>query len=140
MENFVNTHLRYKGKYQINSLRLGFCTSYYDRANFSRCFPERMLVPLHKKICKLLQKGRTFDKANPDNDFSNIKKWLSDNLKNERRPPLTAEQKELRSQKAKLRRLQEKEKKREGDGNNVNSNNGNRQRERRQQENNEPQN
>ncbi|KAH0534881.1 hypothetical protein KQX54_009625 [Cotesia glomerata] len=98
------------------------------------------VIQLILKICKLFQKGRTFDKVNSDNDFSNIKKWLSDNLKNERRPPLTAEQKELRSQKAKLRRLKEKEKKRRGDGNNVNSNKGKRQRERRQQENNEPQN
>ncbi|XP_044584106.1 uncharacterized protein LOC123264731 [Cotesia glomerata] len=61
-----------------------------------------------KKICKLLQKGRNFDKKNPDNCIENIRSWIDAVLKNDRRPLLTEEQKKVRNEKAKQWREQQK--------------------------------
>ncbi|CAG5084438.1 Protein of unknown function [Cotesia congregata] len=61
-----------------------------------------------KKICKLLQKGRNFDKKDPDNCMENIRSWIDAVLKNDRRPPLTDEQRKARNEKAKQWREQKK--------------------------------
>ncbi|KAH0549765.1 hypothetical protein KQX54_013688 [Cotesia glomerata] len=50
-------------------------------------------IEMIKKICKLLQKGRNFDKKDPDNCIENIRSWIDAVLKNDRRPLLTEEQK-----------------------------------------------
>ncbi|XP_074101328.1 uncharacterized protein LOC141528932 [Cotesia typhae] len=71
-----------------------------------------------KKICKLLQKERNFDKKDPDNCIENIRSWIDAVLKNDRRPPLTEEQRKARNEKAKQWREQKKLPPTEG-GNNV---------------------
>ncbi|XP_057335829.1 uncharacterized protein LOC130674501 [Microplitis mediator] len=66
-----------------------------------------------KKICKILQRNRTFDITKKENKLSNMKIWIEEILKNDRRPQKTAEELNRIKQKAKLRRQEKKRLERE---------------------------